>query len=68
MKIELEYDPLTLQLTDPDKVVIATWGGLEKHAIKHDNTPKLNAADLVKLRDAGYSISDMAAMRQDGLI
>lgn len=70
MKIELEYDPISQQLSEPDinNSMIVTWTGLERFESKGSALPPVAATELIKLRDAGYSVSDISALRQEGLL
>ena len=63
MKITLNYDPMTSQVTDNDGSLIATWAGLETHEAKNDDVET-----LVKLKNAGFETDDIIELRRKELI
>ncbi len=70
-KVLLDYTPETGQLFNlTDGTPIYTWVGLPVHEeteAKHAGTP-LTIAQITEMKAAGLSVSEIAEMRQQGLI
>jgi hypothetical protein len=65
MKVTLEYDATTGNLTDITGAIITTWLGLsyfetEKGAV--------STKDLVALAEAGYEAADIMEMKKKGIL
>lgn len=77
MKIQLNYDPATGQITDNTGAFIFNWLGLENHevqneavSLQHGLEYKQFAAvsDLIKLKEAGFTADEIISMQARGVI
>lgn len=69
MKIELNYEPLTGQITNDIGVFIATCAGLNHLEVKSNEKEQGSKTDVIlKLKDAGFSADDIMAMSSRGVI
>lgn len=63
MKIELNYDAVTGQITDNIGTILLTWMGLENHQTKSGDVEM-----LVKLKNAGFETDDIVELHRKELI
>ncbi len=73
MKVLLDYDPASQMLTEPvTGTFIQTWAGLERFAVSEEpKAPELQPIltdQLIQLREAGFSVTEIADMRKQGLL
>lgn len=64
MKIILNYDPNTQQVTTDDGLMICTWPDLEKYDMKGD--PSVTR-QLVELRAAGFTVGEIMQLKREGM-
>ena len=65
MKVTLEYDTMTGNLTDSTGSLITTWVGLVSFDTE---TGVVSTKDLVSLAEAGYEASDIMEMKKKGIL
>tara|TARA_R110001599_G_scaffold308520_1_gene515324 strand:- start:270 stop:467 length:198 start_codon:yes stop_codon:yes gene_type:complete len=65
MKVTLEYDTTTGNLTDSTGSLITTWTGLVSFDTE---TGVVSTKDLVSLAEAGYEASDIMEMKKKGIL
>lgn len=69
MKIQLNYDPGTGQISDDNGMIICSWAGLQAQEVKESNAS--NSADideLIKLKNAGFDTDDIVELRKKEII
>lgn len=65
MKIVLEYDEVSGQLTDKNDALICTWAALKGF----DAISKLVPINgLISLKTVGFSIQDILVLNKEGLL
>ena len=67
MKVIIEYDPVTGQLSDKNGVMIATWMGLQADDAAVVGTA-VDTEKLVKLKNAGFTADELVELRRKELI
>lgn len=68
MKIILEYTPSTGNITTKDDVYIGCYAGLEHLKLEEKSSTDVDVNQLVKLKDAGFSVDEMVALKDRGLL
>jgi hypothetical protein len=70
MKIELNYDPATGQISDNAGCLITCWVGLEHCEVKPSAEREGPAAvsDLIQLKETGFTADEIIAMKGRGVI
>lgn len=67
MKVILNYDPATGQISDANGQSISCWFDLRYEPVLETvSTTEVN--DLVKLKEAGFTTEEMVNLRDRGLI
>ena len=65
MKVVLEYDPSSGNISDTGGNIVGTWAGLQ--AFENDSVD--NRAEVaLSLKKAGYSAKDIVKLRNAGLL
>lgn len=65
MKVTLDYDPASGQLTDKSGSLVGTWVNLQP---VDDSVKKLTPAEAIQLREAGFTAEDLVELRKRGLL
>lgn len=68
MKIQLNYDPSVGHIIDNKGLVIATYLGLSDHEVKDSDTTNKSVKTLVKLKDAGFTVDEIIALNNKGVL
>lgn len=69
MKIQVEYDPATGQMSDPTNgALLTSWTGLSHLEVKEQEAKESNVADLAKLKSAGFTAEEIMQMKREGLV
>ena len=66
MKIELNYEPTTGQISGNSGEMICMWPGLEQHEAKSAKGEGVEG--IVKLKDAGFTTEDIIALSSREII
>lgn len=64
MKITLNYDPTTGQVTDNNGAIIVTWMGLQDQQAE----PEISVENLVELKKAGFSTDEIVELRKKDIL
>lgn len=67
MKIALNYDVNTGQITDDSGIIIISYMGLQNNEIKESKV-STNVTDLVKLKDAGFTAEEIISLSSREII
>ena len=67
MKIALNYDVNTGQITDDSGIIIMSYMGLQNNEIKESKV-STNVTDLVKLKDAGFTAEEIISLSSREII
>ena len=66
MKIVLNYDPVTGQISNKDGGFITSWMGLELHELQEGEVTHISHLTLLKA--AGFTASDIVELKGGGLL
>jgi len=64
MKIVLNYDPMTGNMTDESGMLVSTYMGLERLNI--ENMGKTDK--IIELKKAGFLVEDILKLKREGVI
>lgn len=67
MKVILNYDDETGQITDRSGQILITWLNLRYEPVL-ETVSATEINDLVKLKEAGFTVEELVNMRDRGLI
>ena len=67
MKVIVDYDASTGQITDKSGQIVATWFDLRYEPVL-ETVSATEVNDLVKLKEAGFTTEEMVNLRDRGLI
>lgn len=68
MKIQLNYNPATGQITDNNSVMLFSWPGLDDHAVNESEAKATDIDELIKLKNAGFDTDDLVELRKKEII
>jgi len=66
VKIVLEYEEATGQITDKDGQIVGNWFNPRSFEQEEDKGAKVR--DIIKLKDAGFSAEDIVTMKDGGVL
>lgn len=66
MKVTIEYDPQTGNMTDAKGAFIGCWIGLETFGDELQSSDPVE--DIVRLKNAGLSAEDIVALKKGGVL
>lgn len=68
MKIVLNYDESTGNITDNNNTYLFSVAGLDNHVVSGNDSNRYSIDDIIRLRDSGFEITDILALREIDLI
>lgn len=67
MKVIVNYDDVTGQITDESGQIVGAWFDLRYEPVL-ETVSATEINDLVKLKEAGFTVEELVNMRDGGLI
>lgn len=67
MKVILNYDKTSGNITDKNGTIITSWMGLEADEFE-GSTSKVGSEKLVELKEAGFEFEEIMQMQKKGML
>lgn len=66
MKVVIDYDPASGNMTDAKGAYVGSWMGLESFGEELSTNDPVE--DIVKLKNSGFTAEDIVAMKKGGVL